>query len=283
MPYRRKTCGIFQCFSIGKSTCAANSKGVMAVDRKTIIKTDKLSKSFSVSGKQYHIIKNLDLEIYEGDFTVIMGSSGAGKSTLLYALSGMDKPSLGSIEYAGKEITGMNDDQLAVFRRKHCGFVFQQVHLVDSMSIMDNAISTGMLIGQKQKDLKKKATELFERVGISEEMTGKFPAQVSGGEAQRAAMVRAVINDPDVVFADEPTGALNSAGVEAVLNVLTDINNEGQSVVMVTHDIKSARRANRILYLEDGGIKGECNPGKYVSGDKKRHEMIRGFLEEMGW
>ncbi len=283
MPYRRKTCGIFRCFSIGKSTCAANSKGVMAVDRKTIIKTDKLSKSFSVSGKQYHIIKNLDLEIYEGDFTVIMGSSGAGKSTLLYALSGMDKPSLGSIEYAGKEITGMNDDQLAVFRRKHCGFVFQQVHLVDSMSIMDNAISTGMLIGQKQKDLKKKATELFERVGISEEMTDKFPAQVSGGEAQRAAMVRAVINDPDVVFADEPTGALNSAGVEAVLNVLTDINNEGQSVVMVTHDIKSARRANRILYLEDGGIKGECNPGKYVSGDKKRHEMIRGFLEEMGW
>lgn len=283
MPYRRKTCGIFRCFSIGKSTCAANSKGVMAVDRKPIIKTDKLSKSFSVSGKQYHIIKNLDLEIYEGDFTVIMGSSGAGKSTLLYALSGMDKPSLGSIEYAGKEITGMNDDQLAVFRRKHCGFVFQQVHLVDSMSIMDNAISTGMLIGQKQKDLKKKATELFERVGISEEMTDKFPAQVSGGEAQRAAMVRAVINDPDVVFADEPTGALNSAGVEAVLNVLTDINNEGQSVVMVTHDIKSARRANRILYLEDGGIKGECNPGKYVSGDKKRHEMIRGFLEEMGW
>jgi len=283
MPYRRKTCGIFRCFPIGKSTCAANSKGVMAVDRKTIIKTDKLSKSFSVSGKQYHIIKNLDLEIYEGDFTVIMGSSGAGKSTLLYALSGMDKPSLGHIEYAGKEITGMNDDQLAVFRRKHCGFVFQQVHLVDSMSIMDNAISTGMLIGQKQKDLKKKATELFERVGISEEMTDKFPAQVSGGEAQRAAMVRAVINDPDVVFADEPTGALNSAGVEAVLNVLTDINNEGQSVVMVTHDIKSARRANRILYLEDGGIKGECNPGKYVSGDKKRHEMIRGFLEEMGW
>lgn len=259
------------------------TKGVTALDRKTIIKTDKLSKSFSVSGKQYHIIKNLDLEIYEGDFTVIMGSSGAGKSTLLYALSGMDKPSLGHIEYAGKEITEMNDDQLAVFRRKHCGFVFQQVHLVDSMSIMDNAISTGMLIGQKQKDLKKKAAALFERVGISEEMTDKFPAQVSGGEAQRAAMVRAVINDPDVVFADEPTGALNSAGVEAVLNVLTDINNEGQSIVMVTHDIKSARRANRILYLEDGGIKGECNPGKYVSGDKERHEMIRGFLEEMGW
>ena len=253
------------------------------MDKKVIIKTDKLSKSFSVSGKQYHIIKNLDLEIYEGDFTVIMGSSGAGKSTLLYALSGMDQPSLGHIEYAGKELTDMNDDQLAVFRRKHCGFVFQQVHLVDSMSIMDNAISTGMLIGQKQKDLKKKAAALFERVGISEEMTDKFPAQVSGGEAQRAAMVRAVINDPDVVFADEPTGALNSAGVEAVLNVLTDINNEGQSVVMVTHDISSARRGNRILYVKDGEIAGESNLGKYVTGDKERHQKLNDFLATMGW
>ena len=252
-------------------------------DKKVIIKTDKLSKSFSVGGKQQHIIKNLDMEIYEGDFTVIMGSSGAGKSTLLYALSGMDKPSLGKIDYCGEDITNMNDDQLAVFRRKHCGFVFQQIHLVDSMSIMDNAISTGMLTGQKQKDLKKKAGKLFERVGIGEGLTEKFPSQLSGGEAQRAAMVRAVINDPDVVFADEPTGALNSAGVKAVLDVLTDINNSGQSVVMVTHDIKSARRANRIIYLQDGGIMGECRLGKYVSGDKERHEKLRRFLEELGW
>ncbi|MCR5105601.1 MAG: ABC transporter ATP-binding protein [Eubacterium sp.] len=251
--------------------------------KKVVIKTDKLSKSFSVGGKQQHIIKNLDMEIYEGDFTVIMGSSGAGKSTLLYSLSGMDKPTLGSIEYSNKDITKMNDDQLAVFRRKHCGFIFQQVHLVDSMSIMDNAISTGMLTGQKQKDLKKKADELFERVGISEDLRGKFPSQLSGGEAQRAAMVRAVINDPDVVFADEPTGALNSAGVKAVLDVLTEINRSGQSVVMVTHDIKSARRANRIIYLQDGGIVGECNPGEYISGDKERHEKIRKFLGEMGW
>ncbi len=251
--------------------------------KEVIIKTNKLSKSFSIGGKQQHIIKNLDLEIYKGDFTVIMGSSGAGKSTLLYALSGMDQPSLGKIEYAGKDITKMNDDQLAVFRRKHCGFVFQQIHLVDSMSIMDNAISTGMLTGQKQKDLKKKAGRLFDRVGITEDMTGKFPSQLSGGEAQRAAMVRAVINDPDVVFADEPTGALNSAGVKAVLDVLTEINRGGQSVVMVTHDIKSARRANRIIYLQDGGIVGECEPGVYVSGDKNRHEKIRKFLERMGW
>lgn len=252
-------------------------------NKEMIIKTEKLSKSFSVGGKQQHVIKNLDLEIYKGDFTVIMGSSGAGKSTLLYTLSGMDKPSLGRISYCGEDITDMSDDKLAVFRRRHCGFVFQQIHLVDSMSIMDNAVSTGMLTGQKQKELKKKALGLFEKMGISEELTKKFPAQVSGGEAQRAAMVRAVINDPDIVFADEPTGALNSAGVRAVLNVLTDINNSGQSVVMVTHDVKSARRGNRIIYLQDGGIMGECDLGKYVSGDEGRHKKIRKFLEEMGW
>lgn len=251
--------------------------------KEVVIKTDKLSKSFSIEGKQQHIIKNMDLEIYKGDFTVIMGPSGAGKSTLLYALSGMDKPSLGKIIYDGEDISKMNDDALAVFRRKHCGFVFQQIHLVENLSIMDNAISTGMLTGQKQKCLVKKASELFSRVGLEENLYKKFPAQLSGGEAQRAAVVRAVINDPMVVFADEPTGALNSAGVKAVLDILTDINEEGQSVVMVTHDMKSARRGNRILYIQDGGIMGECNLGKYVSGDKERHEKVRKFLGEMGW
>lgn len=251
--------------------------------KEVVIKTDKLSKSFSIEGKQQHIIKNMDLEIYKGDFTVIMGPSGAGKSTLLYALSGMDKPSLGKIMYDGEDISKMNDDALAVFRRKHCGFVFQQIHLVENLSIMDNAISTGMLTGQKQKCLAKKAKELFGRVGLEENLYKKFPAQLSGGEAQRAAVVRAVINDPMVVFADEPTGALNSAGVKAVLDILTDINNEGQSVVMVTHDMKSARRGNRILYIQDGGIMGECNLGRYVTGDKERHEKVRKFLGEMGW
>ena len=114
-------------------------------NKKVIVRTEKLSKSFSVGGKQQHVIKNLDLEIYEGDFTVIMGSSGAGKSTLLYMLSGMDKPSLGSVVYCGEDITGMNDDRLAVFRRKHCGFVFQQMHLVSNLSLYENIIVPGYL------------------------------------------------------------------------------------------------------------------------------------------
>ena len=251
--------------------------------KEVIIKTENLCKSFSIGGRTEKILSDLNLEIYKGDFTVIMGSSGAGKSTLLYSLSGMDKPTQGKIIYSGKEITRMSEDKLAVFRRSHCGFVFQQIHLVDSMSIMDNVISTGQLTGQKNKALRIKAGELFGKVGIPKDMTEKFSSQLSGGEAQRCAMVRALINDPDIVFADEPTGALNSAGVKAVLDVLTDVNNSGQSVIMVTHDIKSARRGNRIIYLKDGGVVGESDLGRYVSGDRERHQKLRAFLENMGW
>ena len=253
------------------------------MSKNIIIKTDKLCKSFSVGGSTQHIIENMDLEIYEGDFTVIMGSSGAGKSTLLYALSGMDKASSGKILFCDKNITGFNSDQLAIFRRRHCGFVFQQVHLIDTMSVMDNVLSAGLLTGQNKKQLVKKAKELFNEVGISGKLWNKFPNQLSGGEAQRVGIVRALINSPSLVFGDEPTGALNSASSTAVLDVLTEVNRNGQSIVMVTHDMKSARRGNRIIYLKDGAICGECELGAYESGDKARHEKLRVFLTEMGW
>ncbi len=252
-------------------------------DKKTIIRSDKLCKSFSVGGVQHHIIKNMDLEIYDGDFTVIMGSSGAGKSTLLYSLSGMDKASLGRIEFCDKNITKFNSDQLAIFRRKHCGFVFQQIHLIGTMSVLHNVLAAGLLTGQNKRQLAKTAKELLIKVGISEKLWNKFPNQLSGGEAQRVGIVRALINNPDMVFADEPTGALNSASSDAVLDILTEFNNDGQSIVMVTHDMKSARRGNRIIYLKDGAICGECDLGKYISGDKERHQKLRTFLGEMGW
>lgn len=249
----------------------------------TIIKTNKLCKTFSTGGRQQHVLKNMDLEIYKGDFTVIMGASGAGKSTLLYALSGMDKPTLGEITFAGKEITKMNVDQLAEFRRDHCGFVFQQIYLVDSMSVLDNCMAAGLLINKNKKEVAKKAKEVLNKVGIPEEMWNKFPAQISGGEAQRVGMARALINTPDLIFADEPTGALNSATGKEVLDALCEFNEAGQSIVMVTHDMRSARRGNRILYVKDGEIDGECELGKYVSGDKERHQKLRDFLTSMGW
>lgn len=251
--------------------------------KKILLKTDHLSKSFSNEGMMQHVLKNIDLELYQGDFTVIMGASGAGKSTLLYALSGMDTPSLGTITFGNTAISNLDQDGLAVFRREHCGFVFQQIYLIDGMSVMDNILAAGLLVSKNKKALIDKALELFAAVDIPEETQKKFPTQISGGEAQRAGIVRALINNPEILFADEPTGALNSKTGLDVLDTLTRFNEQGQSVVMVTHDMRSARRGNRILYLKDGVILGECNLGRYVHGDNKRHETLSAFLSEMGW
>ncbi len=251
--------------------------------KETLLKTDNLSKSFSSGGALQHVLKNIDLQIYKGDFTVIMGASGAGKSTLLYALSGMDTPSLGTITFGGEVISDLSPDGLAVFRRRHCGFVFQQIYLIDQMSVMDNVLAAGLLVNKDKKALVERAKELFRAVDISEKTQKKFPTQVSGGEAQRIGIVRALINSPEILFADEPTGALNSKTGLDVLNTLTEFNKQGQSVVMVTHDMRSARRGNRILYLKDGVIMGECDLGKYAHGDMARHEKLSAFLSEMGW
>lgn len=251
--------------------------------KETLLKTEKLSKSFSSGGTMQHVLKNIDLQLYKGDFTVIMGSSGAGKSTLLYALSGMDTPTLGTITFGDKVISDLTQDGLAVFRRNHCGFVFQQIYLIDTMSVMDNVLSAGLLVNKDKKALVAKAKKLFAAVDIPEKTQKKFPTQISGGEAQRVGIVRALINSPQILFADEPTGALNSKTGLDVLNTLTKFNEQGQSVVMVTHDMRSARRGNRILYLKDGVILGECDLGKYSHGDKQRHEKLSAFLNDMGW
>lgn len=247
------------------------------------LKVDKLCKSFNSAAQEQQVLKSLDIEFFEGDFTVIMGSSGAGKSTLLYALSGMDRPTSGAIHFFGAEIADLNNDQLAVFRRQNCGFVFQQMFLLDNLSILDNILASGLLVSGDKKAIVAYAKELLQKVGLTETIWRKFPSQLSGGENQRAAIVRALINQPRLVFADEPTGALNSASGKAVLDVLTDINSAGQSIIMVTHDLSSARRGNRILYIKDGIIGGECNLGKYVSGDQVRHQKLHAFLSEMGW
>lgn len=249
----------------------------------TILSAHNLCKSYSNGKVMQHVLKNLNIEIREGDFTVIMGNSGSGKSTLLYSLSGMDKPSLGSIKFRDVEISNYSNDKLALFRRENCGFVFQQVYLNDTMSVMDNILVCGLLVQKNKKELVMRAKELLHLVGLEEDTYNKFPAQLSGGQAQRVAIVRAVINHPKVLFADEPTGALNSSNSNNVLDVMTTLNEEGQSVVMVTHDMKSAIRANRILYLRDGVIEDELILGKYESGDSERHQRLSVFLERMGW
>ena len=256
---------------------------------RAVITTERLSKTFSHQGLQQHVLKNLDLAIYAGDFTVIMGPSGAGKSTLLYALSGMDTPTLGSITFDGEEISRYAPDKLAVFRRRRCGFVFQQIHLLDSLSLMDNAMAVGLLTQRRRDVVRRHAADLFDRVGLDDATRQKFPSMVSGGEAQRAAVVRAMMNAPAILFADEPTGQLNSEYGQRVLDLLTMLHGDGQSIVMVTHDLRSALRGSRILYLRDGAIQGELDLGRYhPDADARharhdRHDRLTGFLAEMGW
>ncbi|WP_080848617.1 ABC transporter ATP-binding protein [Cytobacillus gottheilii] len=251
---------------------------------KTIIRTEKLCKTFSSGGTQQHVLKNLDISLLEGDFTIIMGSSGSGKSTLLYAISGMDQPTLGEIDFAGKRLAKFSNDQLAVFRRKHCGFVFQQIYLLDNMSVLDNVLTSGLLVSKNKREIVQKAKELLKQVEIEENSWAKFPAQLSGGEAQRVGIVRAIINKPIVLFADEPTGALNSASSDRVLDVFTDINTKGQSIVLVTHDLKTALRGNRVIYLKDGVICGDLQLGAFSENENlERLEKLKHFLAEMGW
>lgn len=249
----------------------------------TVIETVKLSKSFSHGGSQQHVLKNVDLTIGRGDFTVIMGPSGAGKSTLLYALSGLDRPTLGAIRFDGTDITRFGEDQLARFRRAHCGFIFQQVYLLDAMSVLDNVLAVGLLTQRNRKKVTQRATDLFDLVGLTPDDTAKFATMLSGGEAQRAAIVRGLINEPAVLFADEPTGQLNSEYSVKVLDLLTRVNAGGQTLVMVTHDQRSALRGSRVLYLRDGAIRGELDLGPYTGDDPDRYLALTGFLEDLGW
>ncbi|MBR2523462.1 MAG: ABC transporter ATP-binding protein [Clostridiales bacterium] len=250
----------------------------------SILTTEKLCKSFSNGGVQQHVIKNLDLEIIEGDFTVIMGASGSGKSTLLYALSGMDKPSMGKIRFAGTEIQDYSNDQLAVFRRGNCGFVFQSVYLLENQTVLDNVLTGALIVQKNSPELISKAKDLLNKVGIMEELWNKYPNQLSGGEAQRVGIVRAAINDPKILFADEPTGQLNSASSSDVLDIFTQIHRNGQSIVMVTHDLKTALRGTRVLFLRDGSIAGEYRMPPYGTDDNKvRRTGLQSFLDEMGW
>ena len=252
-------------------------------DTAPMITTHKLSKTFSNAGTQQHVLKNLDLEIGRGRYTVIMGPSGAGKSTLLYALSGMDRPTLGTITFAGTDISRFGEDRLARFRRTHCGFVFQQIHLLDTLTVMDNVLAVGLLTGARRSAVVARARELFETVGLTAADTAKFPSMLSGGEAQRVGLVRSLIAPPSVVFADEPTGQLNSEYSRLVLDQLTRIHRAGQTVVMVTHDPRTAARGDDIRYLRDGAIQGRLALGPYDTDDEARLETVRGFLAEMGW
>lgn len=252
--------------------------------KKTIMSAKGLCKSFAHNGGQFHILSQVELDLYEGDFTVIMGASGSGKSTLLYSLSGMDRATSGQVIYGGSDIVTMKEKELAKLRYTDFGFIFQQMHLVSNLNLFENIAVSGYLNkNSSSAEVKKRAEELLEQMGISHIKT-HLPSQVSGGEQQRCAIARAVINSPKLLFADEPTGALNRRNTTDVLDLLTELNRSGQSILMVTHDMRAALRATRILYIEDGKIIGELPLPPYDPGEEKSREtQVNAWLSSMEW
>ncbi len=245
--------------------------------KETILRGKSLTKSFGDTP----VLQNIDVDIYAGDFTVIMGSSGAGKSTLLYCLSGMDSLTGGEVLFKGQPITGLSEKKMAALRAKEFGFVFQQTHLVSNLTLFENVAVAGY--ARKSTDVNTRAHALLEQMHVGD-AENRLPNQVSGGEAQRAAGARAMINSPSLLFADEPTGALNKANSQEVMNLLTGLNAQGQSLLMVTHDLRAALRGNRLLYLEDGKILDELGLPSYCPEDERERETeISGWLSGLGW
>ncbi len=252
--------------------------------REILLSAREIEKEFPGRHEKEQVLKGIDVDIYKGDFTVVMGSSGAGKSTLLYALSGMDSITAGKVLYRGKEISRYRERQMAKLRSHEFGFVFQQTHLVSNLSLFENVAVAGYLAaGEDIRNVRKRAEELLEQMNVKA-AKDRFPSEVSGGEAQRAAIARAVINNPGLLFADEPTGALNRHHTEEVLNLLTTLNENGQSILMVTHDIRAAIRGTRILYLEDGKILDEMHfPAFQDTEARNREKKLSEWLSALSW
>lgn len=252
--------------------------------KKILLQGENISKEFLGNGVRTAVLRNVDVSIYDKDFTVIMGASGAGKSTLLYALSGMDSITAGKILYKEENICEFTEKQMAKLRADEFGFVFQQTHLVSNLTLLENVLVAGYVCEkQSKKETKEKALTLLSQMNLSD-AENRVPSQVSGGEAQRAAIARAMIGSPKLIFADEPTGALNKTNSAEVLSLLTQLNASGQSILMVTHDVRAAIRGTRILYLEDGKILDELSLPVYGTDDvTEREQKVSDWLTALQW
>lgn len=232
------------------------------------------------------VLRDVSADFYKGDFTVIMGSSGAGKSTLLYALSRTDKVEKGDMFFKDVNISNVSEKQMAKIRSESFGFVFQSANLISNVTLYENVLVAGFLDADRsEKELRNETDKIFEQMKLND-VKDHLPSEASGGEQQRCAIARAIINKPDIIFADEPTGALNKQNSTEVLNMLSFLNQQGQTILMVTHDIRSAIRGNRILYLEDGSIVSELNLGTFEDVEEKmkqREEKLSLWLKDLQW
>ncbi|MBR6094164.1 MAG: ABC transporter ATP-binding protein [Lachnospiraceae bacterium] len=251
----------------------------------TVLESKELCKTYIVDKYSNNVLQNVDFKLEEGEFTAIMGPSGSGKSTLLYTLSGMDQMTSGRVIFDGEDLSGMNHKQLTGLRLHKMGFVFQQMYMLKKLCIMDNIILPGYQANTKSKDeINDRARKLMHNLGIDEIALNEI-SEVSGGQLQRACLCRALINSPKILFADEPTGALNSKASTEVMKELRNANKEGTTILMVTHSEKVAASSDRVVYLVDGNIKGELKLGKQTDEGETavRERKLKNWLDEMGW
>jgi len=254
---------------------------------KHILEAKDLCKTYIVNKRQNNVLRNVNFTVAPGEMVAIMGPSGSGKSTLLYTVSGMDSLTAGDVLFDGKSIASMSQKELSRLRLDHMGFIFQQMYMLKNLSIIDN-ITLPSCQSKKIKESRKakteRARELMRRLEIID-IADSGIDEVSGGQLQRACLCRALINNPKIIFADEPTGALNRSASDEVMDMLGAVNRDGTTVMLVTHDVKVAARCTRVMYIVDGNIKGEYNLDVYdgSSSLRDRERAITNWLMEMGW
>ena len=248
-----------------------------------------LCKTYIINKRQNNVLKNVDFKIDKGEMVAVMGPSGSGKSTLLYTVSGMDNITAGSIDFFGKDISSLSANEMSDVRLDDMGFVFQQMHMLKNLTIYDNIILPAYQSksgrGKKNhENINEHAKKLMRKLNIIDIAENDIN-EVSGGQLQRACICRSLINSPKMIFADEPTGALNQQNSKEVMKELNMINEEGTTILLVTHDSKVAAKTDRVLYIEDGNIKGEYMLGKFEdqTSFKERERKLNTWLMEMGW
>lgn len=254
-----------------------------------VLNVSNLCKTYIVNKRQNNVLRNVNLKIVEGEMVGVMGPSGSGKTTLLYTVSGMDEATAGKVDFFGRELTSLNQNEISDLRLQEMGFVFQQMYMLKNLSIYDNIIMpayqtpAGKSKSEREK-INERANVLMKKLGISE-VSGNGIHEVSGGQLQRACICRSLINNPKIIFADEPTGALNKQNSGEVMEELNRINSEGTSILLVTHDMKVASRCERVLYIEDGDIREDLSLGKWDSAkdSRARERTLNDWLIKMGW
>lgn len=243
----------------------------------SILNVSRVQKIYTTrfGGNKVEALKNVSFSVEQGEYVAIMGESGSGKTTLLNILAALDKPTAGTVELDGKDLSKIKESQIAAFRRDNLGFVFQEFNLLDTFTVEDNIYLPLVLAGKPHSEMKTRLQPIAEQLGITK-LLKKYPYEVSGGQKQRAAVARALITNPKLILADEPTGALDSKSTDELLRLFAEINKSGQTVLMVTHSVKAASHASRVLFIKDGEVFHQIYRGEH--SNEQLYQMISDTL-----